>query len=371
MFFPRKTGAEADRRIAELAAENEALRQRAGELEETLAACRSECDETSRKLADWGRLLQNMERFGASLASTQQTMAGMAQTLKREKTEAQEAGEITNGSRDMMHHISRNLGALSDYSRQTMTTVEGLNANTEQIGGILDLIKEIADQTNLLALNAAIEAARAGEAGRGFAVVADEVRKLAERTAKATSEIGALVTTIQRDTHQAKAGIEALAGRADSVGSDGAKATESLENILALSQKVESAIALAALRSFTELAKLDHSVFKFEVYKVFMGVSEKGADDFANHTACRLGKWYYEGEGKHCFAKFDGYAAMEAPHIAVHRHGRDALAAYAAGDFAAGNRALEQMEAASLEVLACLERMAVCGESHPEIRCAA
>lgn len=357
--------------IAVLTEENRALKAKISLLDEQLSTLQLRHDEAVQSTENWVHLLRNMEKFGQTLIGTQQTMAGMAQTLKQEKEEAQNAGAISAGSRDLMLRISRDLGNLSEHSRQTMTSVEGLNANTGQIGGILQLIKEIASQTNLLALNAAIEAARAGEAGRGFAVVADEVRKLAERTAKATGEIDSLVGNIQRDTREAQSGIENLAGRADTFGSDGAKATENLENVLGLSKKVELAIALAALRSFTELAKLDHTVFKFEVYKVFMGVSQKSEGDFANHTGCRLGKWYYEGEGKHCFSKFDGYAAMEAPHLAVHKHGREALARYFAGDFVGGSRFLDEMEAASQNVIACLERMALCGESHPEILCVA
>jgi hypothetical protein len=112
-------------------------------------------------------------------------------------------------------------------------------------------------------------------------------------------------------------------------------------------------------------------IFKFEVYQVFMGLSDKQANDFAAHTGCRLGQWYYEGEGKACFSQLDGYRPMEAPHVDVHRFGRDAIEAYHAGEFSAGVTAIEQMEKASMGVLDNLERMAQHGDKSPDTLCLA
>jgi aerotaxis receptor len=120
---------------------------------------------------------------------------------------ATHTGEVSRQGALVTQNASRTVESLAGTVRQSAEQVESLGQRSAEISRITGVIKEIADQTNLLALNAAIEAARAGEQGRGFAVVADEVRKLAERTSKATQEIGQMTQSIQDETQSAVDGM--------------------------------------------------------------------------------------------------------------------------------------------------------------------
>jgi hypothetical protein len=340
------------------------------QLNADLAATASEKNTLENQVAElltkqtmYGRMFDSMQQFGNSFIQLQSSLSGLASTMKTEQQSAVEAASASNESREAMAQIASNLHSVSQKTQQTAHSVENLHERAGQIGGIVMLIKEIADQTNLLALNAAIEAARAGEQGRGFAVVADEVRKLAERTSRATSEISTLVASIQDEIHSAKTQMESEAGQSDSFSRQGEAATESLHGLLNLSHKMEGAIAASALRSFVELAKVDHLVYKFEVYKIFMGLSQKSAQEFSSHMHCRLGKWYYEGEGKTAYSNLRGYKQIEQPHRLVHTHGISAIERYRNGEFDSAVQALAEMEHASMQVIAELDHMAEAGES--------
>ena len=359
MFFQK------EKRMAELQAENIVLNNQRSSLEAELAELKNQLSEQKalaeardRECEVLRATLRNLAMFSSTLAGSQQSLATMATRLREEKARALEAAHVSMSSGQTTTEIATSLHLLAENSVATAREVDGLAQQAGEIGAIVQLIHEIADQTNLLALNAAIEAARAGEAGRGFAVVADEVRKLAERTAKATKDIEGLVVGIRDNSISAKGAMEVLARTAEDFSARGAKATEDMGNLMELSHQMEEVIANSAIKSFVEVAKVDHLVFKFRVYLGLFGLIELHTHDVPHHTECRLGKWYFEGEGKETFSKLPAYRELDAPHAAVHDMGIAAIDARDRGDMAEMLRHVEAMERASVRVIDSLDRMA-------------
>jgi hypothetical protein len=347
--------AQRDQEIAALRAEVDRLNDEHGQLLQSHDANQVRSD------FDAG-LLQNMTAYADSFQRFRATLAALAGVVTNEAGRAAETAtqcaETAHGSRNIAT-------SLHDYSarlQETAHSVDTLRERAGQIGGIVRLIREIADQTNLLALNAAIEAARAGEQGRGFAVVADEVRKLAERTGAATTEISGLVSGIQNDTIQATGRMHENATDAERYSAEGLEASARMDALSTQAGVNGAHMATTSLRTFAELAKVDHLAYKMDIYQAASGHSGRKPDSFAGHCDCRLGKWYYEGEGRLRHSHLSGFRELEAPHEAFHRVGAEALGQALDGNFDAALDGIARMEALSLDVISLLDRISDAAE---------
>ncbi len=308
--------------------------------------------------------------------------------------------------------IQKSFESVKDVSRD----VTELSENMKHIEEIVDIIKGIAEQTNLLALNAAIEAARAGEQGNGFAVVAGEVKKLAEhtkdsigsiqdkimklkeslsevvqRTDKTASELengkqlvddvitynGQVVKAVKKvndeimqiaaNTQEQTAVTEELAQKVN----DSSQAANNLlrqcndtgEGIFRLSQlnneirlKMLSGGSMLSECDMLDICKTDHLMWRWRVYNMILGYEKIDTDTIGTHLDCRLGKWYYS-IGKEALGQNETFKSMEKPHIELHQMAKEAAEAYSRGDITEAEKALEKMNECSSKVVQALDRI--------------
>lgn len=261
----------------------------------------------------------------------------------------------------VMEMLSVTISSTTDISNETKTasnSADQLKTVTAGINDFVNIIKGISDQTNLLALNAAIEAARAGEQGRGFAVVADEVRTLALRSSEASNEISSLIEEVNSQMIDVINGITGVGTKSNEISESTSAIETTTKDIVELSQGMYSVIANSNSDSFIQAAKMDHVTWKLNVYQVIFGISGQGQNNLSDHSSSILGQWYFEGEGKEKHSKHDSFKKLAKPHAEAYEHGLAALSAYQSGDVKEAIRKLTSMERSSSNLINLLSSLA-------------
>ncbi|OUR68944.1 hypothetical protein A9Q73_03280 [Bermanella sp. 47_1433_sub80_T6] len=333
-------------RIEKLEAEKSTLNDQVKNVELALTAA----DELRHHIGDLSDENQSMNallfKTVASVNDIHDLVNENAEALGAERSRLKDSEATFDQIGVILQQVGTNLNQINGRASSTAEQMGDLSESALKINDCVGQIEAISDQTNLLALNAAIEAARAGEQGRGFAVVADEVRTLAGQTGKTTEEIGGIIAKTNKFIESIGQGIEGIRNDADNLKETTSTIEASVKLITDLSRNMNIIIGRSTNESYIQVAMLSLTVFKSRIYELIAGekVTETKMSNIRDHTSGRLGQWYYQGLGHSTFGHIQNFKNLEQHLEKMHKCAYEALKASEDGLVKKKLKHLEEMD---------------------------
>jgi len=362
-FFKGKSSANEDKRPTGAV---KVLQRKLDDKERELEQSRAQLSTAQDEVAELQKRLLSLRQLGCSVLSSADLLraigsraAASSKQMFDEHVHLTEASSLFKQSAMLLAEVKRGVQHLSVQTVENKQSIENLEQASQTIAQFTETIASISSQTNLLALNAAIEAARAGEHGRGFAVVADEVRSLAGKTEDATNEIREYVSVITDNSEKTQLGFAEMTTSIGDVNVSAETIDTAISDVVGISTAMMDSLGETTADAFIESIKTDHLVYKVSIYEVMFGLSDKTVNDFKSHHECRLGKWYFEGDGHKYMTGVPAFQQLNTPHEAVHSEGLAGLEAFAEQNYELANQHFLAMEEASKQATTLLDKLKI------------